>query len=222
LGPGGRGEDVTMASIHSAVALDVLPGREQAYLDWVRGCPRTLGPVYARTGIHRKVVLMAGRQVIAYYEADRPGAVEAAFATPEAAKEFAGTLGALLDPASAPAFFAEELCWEQPVAYQPRHVALKAHIRPGREAEYLDWARNGAVRQFDAVWRRAGIARKAVLVNGSTAIAYYHCRDSASVLDTFVQPEAHEAMKTNLGALLESNPGQAPAVFEEVFIWRRP
>lgn len=210
-----------MAQVHSAVALDVLPGREQAYLDWVRGCPRVLGPVYARTGIHRKVVLMAGRQVIAYYEADRAGAVEAAFSTPEAASEFAGTLGALLDPAAPPAFFAEELCWEQPVTYAPRHIALKARIKPGREAAYLDWARHGATPQFEAVWRRAGIARKAVLVNGNTAIAYYHCRDLASVLDTFAQPEAHAAMASNLGTLLESNPGETPAVFEEVFSWHR-
>jgi hypothetical protein len=210
-----------MTRIHTAVALDIRAGGEQSYLDWVRDCPRVLGGVYQRTGIRSKTVLMAGRQVIAYYESDMPGAVEAAFSTPEAAREFAGTLGALLDPASAPAFFREELCWEQPVRYPPIAMALKASIRPGRESGYLDWVHHGAVPQFEAVWRRADIARKAVLVNGSTAIAYYLCRDTASVLDTFAQPEAHQAMATNLGALLETNPGAAaPAVYEEVFTWR--
>lgn len=211
-----------MAIIRTALTMAVKPGSEPAYLDWLRGSIGALEPVYARTGVLSKAVMMAGPEIIALYEHDRPGAVEAAFAQPESAAMLAGRLGELLDPAVAPRGYESVLVWRNAVSYAPRHVALRLNIKPGTEAPYLDWAKNHATRQFDAVWRRFELGLKEVLISGTSVIAHYECRDSASVLATFGEPEAIEAMQTNLGPLLDLRPGAPMAPFEEVLTWRAP
>jgi antibiotic biosynthesis monooxygenase (ABM) superfamily enzyme len=207
-------------SIHrTAVALSVKPGCEAAYLDWLRACPRVLGGVYARTGIRKKAVVMSGPHVIAHYEADRADAVEAAFASPEAGAEFAGAFGQLLDPAVGPTMFHGVLAWSSPVTYAPRHVALRLDLKPGAEERYLEWVRERLTADFEGVWKRAELARKEVLVSGSKVIAYYQARDSASVLQTFAQPESIRALETTLGPLLDLDPTKPMQVYEEVFTW---
>lgn len=210
-----------MAIHRTAVALDLLPGAEPGYLDWVRGCLRTLGPVYARTGITRKAVVMSGRRVIAHYESDRPGAVEAAFASPEAGQEFAGALGKLVDFSSPPTTFHGVLHWDRAVDYAPKHVALTLKLKPGAEPAYLEWVRNRLVADFAGIWTRADLARKEVLMAGPRVIAFYEARDSASVLSTFAQPESARVMQNFLGALLDLDPSE-PAMqpYEEVFVWK--
>jgi len=209
-----------MATIRTALTMAVKPGSEPAYIDWLRGSIGALEPVYARTGIRSKALLMAGPRIMAVYEADRAGAVEAAFAEPESVAMLNGALGALLDPTVAPRSHDSALVWRAPVSYVPRHVALMLNIKVGQEAPYLDWVRNTATKQFEAVWRRHELALKEVLISGTSVIAHYECRDSGSVLATFGEPEAIEAMMTNLGPLLEYDPTQPVAVFEEVFTWR--
>jgi hypothetical protein len=209
-----------MGTYRTAVALAVRAGRERDYLEWLRDCPRTLGPVYARTGIAKKAVVMTGPQVIAHYEADRPGAVEAAFASPEAAAEFAGAFGRMLDPAVAPTTYQGVLSWDGPMSYAPRHVALTLEVKPGQEDRYLAWVRDELTRDFEGVWRRAELGRKEVLVSGRKVVAFYQARDSASVLQTFAQPEAVRAMQTTLGPLLDLDPSKPMPVYEEVFVWR--
>ncbi len=209
-----------MTIIRTALSMAVKPGSEAAYLDWLRGAVGALEPVYARTGVLSKAVMMAGPQIIAVYEHDRPGAVEAAFAQPESAEMMAGRLGALLDPAVAPAFYESLLLWRNPAGRADRHVALKLAIKPGTEAPYRDWARNAAARQFDVVWRRFELALKEVLISGTSVISHYECKDSASVLATFGEPEAIEAMQTNLGPLLDLQPGTPIAPYEEVLTWK--
>jgi hypothetical protein len=208
--------------IRTALALGVRPGSEQAYLDWLGSSMSALAPVYARTGIRSKAVMMAGQQLIAVYEADRPGAVDAAFAQPESLEMLSGRLGELLDPALAPRSYESVLTWRAPVAYTPRHVALMMNLKAGQGPAYLEWVRDTAVSQFEAVWRRFDLGLKEVLVNGESVIAHYECRDSASVLATFGEPEAVEAMTTNLGPLLDLDPAQPLAVFEEIFRWQVP
>jgi hypothetical protein len=208
-----------MAIIRTALTMAVKPGSEPAYLDWLRGSIGALEPVYARTGVLSKAVMMAGPQIIAVYEHDRPGAVEAAFAQPESAEMMAGSLGALLDPSVAPRFYESLLVWRNPAGKAARHVALRLAIKPGTEAPYRDWAKNAAARQFDAVWRRFDLALKEVLISGTSVISHYECRDSASVLATFGEPEAIEAMQTNLGPLLDLRPGEPITPFEEVLTW---
>jgi len=211
-----------MANIRTALTLAVRPGSEQDYLDWLRGSMSALAAIYARTGVRSKAVMMAGQQLVAVYEADRPGAVEAAFAQPESIEMLSGPLGALLDPAVAPRSYESVLTWRAPVAYSPRHVALIMNLKAGQGQPYLEWVRNTAVAQFEAVWRRFDLAVKEVLISGESVIAHYECRDSASVLATFGEPEAIEAMTTNLGPLLDLDPTQPLAVFEEVFSWQAP
>ena len=209
-----------MASVHTALTLTLKEGCEAGYHAWLAHDAPKLVPIFNRTGIRQKVVLMAGKYVIAYYDADRPGAVEAAFADPVAAAMMGGSLGQLLDFSAGMGTFTSELCWESPVDYKPRHVALILNIRKGQEGPYLNWVHHEATRQFDAVWRRFKLARKEVLVAGSQAMAFYRCKDSASVLATFGEPESVEAMSTNLGPLLDLDPNQPMAVYEQVFEWR--
>ncbi len=209
-----------MTEFRTALTLELLPGRKRPYLDWLAGSMPVLGPVYERTGIREKVVVMAGQKLIAHYEADRPGAVEAAFAEPEALELLAGPLAQLLDPSVGPRFYPGVLAWTMPVTYAPRHVALMLNTRAGQDVPYIDYVRDQFVRQFEAVWRRHELARKEVLVSGDSVIAYYECRNSASVLATFGEPEAIAAMNSTLGSMLELDPTRPPAVFEEVFVWR--
>jgi hypothetical protein len=211
-----------MTIIRTALTMAVKPGAESAYRDWLRDSISALEPVYARTGVLSKALMMSGPRIVAVYEHDRPGAVEAAFAQPESVAMLSGQLGALLDPAVAPRSYESLLVWRNPVTYSPRHVALALDIKAGTEETYRDWARNTATRQFDAVWRRFELGLKEVLISGTSVIAHYECRDSASVLATFGEPEAIEAMQTNLGPLLDLSPGDPIAPFEEVVTWRAP
>lgn len=211
-----------MAVIRTALTMAVKPGAESAYRDWLRDSISALEPVYARTGVLSKALMMSGPRIVAVYEHDRPGAVEAAFAQPESVAMLSGRLGALLDPAVAPRSYESLLVWRNPVSYSPRHVALTLDIKAGTEETYRDWVRNTATRQFDAVWRRFELGLKEVLISGTSVIAHYECRDSASVLATFGEPEAIEAMQTNLGPLLDLSPGDPIAPFEEVATWRAP
>lgn len=209
-----------MATFRTAVALDVHPGSEAGYLEWLRNSPRTLAPVYARTGVNRKAVVMSGRHVIAHYEADRAGAVEAAFASPEAATEFGGTLGRLVDFATPPRTYHGVLHWTRPVQYPKKHVALTLRLKAGAEPAYLAWVRDRLTPDFAGIWTDADIARKEVLVSERHVIAFYEARDSASVLSTFAQPKSLEVMQSFLGALLDPDPAAPAAPFEEVFVWR--
>jgi hypothetical protein len=162
---------------------------------------------------------MSGVHVIAHYESDRADAVEAAFASPEAGAEFAGAFGQLLDPAVGPAMYQGVLAWSSPVAYAPRHVALRLDLKPGAEERYLDWVRQRLTPDFEGAWKRADLARKEVLISGSKVIAFYQARDSASVLQTFAEPESVRALETTLGPLLDLDPAKPMAVYEEVFVW---
>jgi hypothetical protein len=211
-----------MPTYRTAVSLVLQPGAEDAYLHWVRNCLATLGPVYARTGIRRKAVVMSGRHVIAHYEADRAGAVEEAFASSEAAQEFAGPLGALVDFSQPPRTFHGVSHWDRPVSYSPTHVALTLRLKEGAEPAYLQWVREQLTPDFEQIWRDADLARKEVLVSDRHVVAFYEARDSASVLSTFAQPKSARVMETFLGALLDPDPAAPTAPFEEVFVWRGP
>jgi len=209
-----------MTKFRTALTLKVLPGREDAYLEWLTGSMPVLGPVFARTGICEKVVLMADQCLIAHYEADRPGAVEAAFSAPEAVELLAGPLAALLDPTVGPVFHPGVLAWTMPVNYSPRRVALMLSIKAGQEAAYLTWAQDHATQQCEAAWKRHELARAELLISERSVVAYYECRDSAGVLKTFREPELTAAMPANLGPLLELDAAQPLKVFDEIFIWR--
>ncbi len=208
-----------MSLIHSALKMAVKPGSEPGYRDWLANEATKLPPIFKRTGVRQKVVLMSGRHVIAYYKSDRPGAVEAAFADPVAAQMMQGSLGAVLDFSAGMTPFKSELNWDTPVDYSPTHVALVLKVKAGQEANYLNWVHDDATRQFDAVWRRFKLAHKEVLVSGSQAMAFYRCKDSASVLATFGEPESVKALSTNLGPLLDMDPNEPIAVYEQVFEW---
>jgi hypothetical protein len=208
-----------MTTVRTAVALDIKPGHEPDYVDWVLNCLRTLRPVYERTGITRKAVVMQGRHVIAHYESTRAGAVEEAFASPEAAQEFAGKLGSITDFSSPPQTFHGVLHWSRPVGYRPTHVALTLRLKAGAEQTYLDWVNGRLTADFEGIWRDADLARKEVLVSGRNVVAFYEARDSASVLSTFARPESARVMETFLGALLDPDPDRPMLPYEQVFAW---
>lgn len=209
-----------MAITRSVLTMSVLPGREAAYIDWLRGCPALLGPIYARTGVREKVVLISGQDLVVHYEADRPESVMEAFADPIAVAEMGGPLSTLLDSAVPPGFYSSELAWDGNSPDAQTHCALKLSIKPGQEESYLHWVHHGAVPQFEALWKRFGLARKEVLVSGRALVAFYRCIDSASVLATFGEPESIAAMSSNLGPLLEIDATKPMQVFEQVFVWR--
>jgi hypothetical protein len=195
------------------------PGSEPGYRAWLANDAPKLKPIFDRTGVKQKVVLMAGRHVISYYKSDRPGAVEAAFADPIAVGMMQGSLGALMDFSTGMTNFKSEFCWDCPVDYKPVHVALVLKIKAGQEAAYLNWVHHGLEPQFDAVWRRFKLAHKEVLVSGNQAMAFYRCKDSVSVLATFGEPESIAAMSGNLGPLLDLQASAPMAPFEQAYEW---
>lgn len=208
-----------MTLINSALTMAVKLGSESGYRAWLANDAPKLKPIFDRTGVKQKVVLMSGRHVIAYYKSDRPGAVEAAFADPVAVAMMQGSLGALLDFSAGMTNFKSEFRWDCQVDYQPTHVALLLKVKAGQEAAYLNWVHHGLQPQFDAVWRRFKLAHKEVLMSGNQAMAFYRCKDSTSVLGTFGESESIAAMNTNLGPLLDLQAGAPMAPFEQAYEW---
>ncbi|MFZ8985178.1 MAG: hypothetical protein ACO213_12970 [Steroidobacteraceae bacterium] len=211
-----------MTTIRTALTMAIQPGAEARYRTWLTGAIDELAILYARTGVLSKTVMVAGRTLISHYECERPDSVAQAFAQPEAVAMMNGPLSSLLDPTVPPAFYENLLTWRNPVNYVPIHAALMLNVKPGQEAAYRQWAQHGAAAQFDAVWRRHNIALKEILISGTSLISHYECRDHASILATFGEPEAAEAMATNLGPLLELDPTKPLEVFEEVLTWKAP
>lgn len=208
-----------MSKVHSVVSMKVKDGNEQAYLDWLNDDAPVLAKVFGRTGIHSKVVLMNGPYILAHYEADTAAAVGEAFQTPEAVAMLTGRLGALLDPAVPPNFFAEELRWTQEVSGPLQRAAIALNLKSGQESAYLDWVRNRARHQFHDLWSRYDIALKEVLVSGANVVSYYVIKDPSRILPSFGEPEAIAAMQQGLGNLLDIDETKPPAFFSEVFAW---
>lgn len=211
-----------MPVIRTALTMALQPGAEPGYREWLTGAIDELAVVYARTGVLSKTVMIAGNTLISHYEVEQPDSVAQAFAQPEAVAMLNGPLSRLLDFSVATEFYENLLTWRNNVNYVPVHAALMLGVKPGQESAYRDWARNGAAAQFDAVWRRHHIALKEILISGTKLISHYECRDHASILATFGEPEAAQAMATNLGPMLELDVNQPLQVFEEVLSWRAP
>ena len=208
-----------MSQHHIGVQMKVQDGKEKAYLEWLADDAPVLAKVFGRTGIHSKTVLMNGPYIIAHYGADTPAAVDEAFQTPEAVAMLTGRLGALLDPAFAPIFYAEELRWTKPVSGPMQRAAIALDLKPGQEANYLDWVRNRAKTQFDDLWGRFDIGLKEVLVSGGNVISFYEIKDPSRILPSFGEPEAIAAMQSDLGSMLDIAPDKPPAFFTEAFHW---
>ena len=209
-----------MSKHHIGVQMKVQAGNEQGYLSWLADDAPVLAKVFGRVGIHSKTVLMNGPYIIARYGADTPGALGEAFQSPEAVAMLTGRLGALLDPAFAPIFYAEELHWTKPVAGPLKRAAIALNLKPGQDANYLDWVRNRAKSQFNDLWSRFDIGTKEVLVSGGNVISYYEIKDPSRILPSFGEPEAIAAMQSDLGTMLDIAADKPPAFFSEVFHWQ--
>ncbi len=208
-----------MSRHHIGVQMKVKDGNEQTYLAWLADDAPVLAKVFGRVGIHSKTVLMNGSHIIAHYGADSPAAVGEAFQTPEAVAMLTGRLGALLDPTFAPIFYAEELRWTKAVPGPLQRAAIALNLKPGQEANYLDWVRNRAKAQFNDLWGRFDIATKEVLVSGSNVISFYEIKDPSRILPSFDEPEAIAAMQSDLGTMLDIAADKPPAFFTEAFHW---
>jgi hypothetical protein len=208
-----------MAKVHTMLSMKVKAGSEAAYRAWPASAIGELSKVFARTGIHEKVVMMSGQTVLAHYESDAPGAVEAAFQSPEATAMMAGSLGQMLDFSSPPVFYKEELCWESGVSGPLKRAAIALNLKAGQETRYLDWVRNRAKGQFDALWKRFDVARKEVLVNGLNVVSFYVIRDPSRILPSFGEPEAIAAMQADLGTILDIDATKPPLLCDEIFYW---
>lgn len=211
-----------MTIIRTALTMTLQPGAEAGYRQWLASAIDELAVVYARTGVLSKTVMLAGSTLISHYEVEKPDSVAQAFAQPEAVAMLSGPLARLLDLSVPSNFYENLLTWRNNVNYVPIHAALMLNVKPGQEAAYRAWAQNGAAAQFDAVWRRHDIALKEILISGTSLISHYECRDHASILATFGEPEAAQAMATNLGPMLELDVNKPLQVFEEVLTWRAP
>lgn len=209
-----------MNKVHTVISMKVADGNEQAYLSWLHDDAPVLARVFARVGIHSKVVMMNGSRLLAHYESDGPTAVAEAFQSPEAVAMLTGRLGALLDPSEPPCFYSEELRWTQSVAGPLQHAAIAMSLKPGQESAYLEWVRNTAKSQFADLWARYDIALKEVLVNGSNVVSYYIIKDPSRILPSFGEPEAIAALQGGLGSMLDINENRPPAFYSQVFVWR--
>ncbi len=208
-----------MSKVRTMLSMRVKAGSEAAYRAWPASAIGELAKVFARTGVHEKVVMMSGQTVLAHYESDASGAVEAAFQTPEAAAMMQGSLGQLLDFSSPPVFYREELCWESAVPGPMKRAAIALNLKAGQEARYLDWLRNRAKAQFGPLWSRFDIARKEVLVNGLNVVSFYVIRDPSRILPSFGEPEAIAAMQSELGTILDIDATKPPLLCDEIFYW---
>lgn len=209
-----------MSGARTALTLKVLPGQEPAYREWLAGSMAALAPVYERTGITAKSVLMAGPRIIAHYEASRGGAVEEALAAPESAALMAGPLAGILDPAVPATIYPEAFAWQVPVSYVPERAGLALTIRPGAADAYRAWLATTAQGQLEAIWERNGINRHDVLINGESVVAFYECSMRFNVLKAFREPEALVVLFTDLAPLLDLDPTMPMNLYEEVFFWQ--
>ena len=209
------------ATVRTAVTLRVQAGQEQAYRDWVAGSMATLGPVYERTGIRAKTVLMAGPRIIAHYEADSPGAFERAMAEPESVALMAGPLAGILDPAVPPVVYPEVFAWGVKPPWPIERAGLLLSIKPGQVQPYTEWLAAKAVGQLEPIWQRSDICRHDVLISGESVVAFYECKMRYNVLKAFREPEALAVLFTDLAPLLDLDPTMPMSLFEEAFHWHR-
>ena len=210
-----------MSAVCTAVTLRVQPGQEQAYRDWLAGSMATLGPVYERTGIRAKTVMMAGPRIVAHYEADSPGAFERAAAAPESVALLEGPLAGILDPSVPPVVYPELFAWGVAPPWPIERAALLLTIKPGQVEPYTEWLLGKAVGQLEAIWQRSDICRHDVLVNGESVVAFYECKMRYNVLKAFREPEALAVLFTDLAPLLDLDPTMPMSLFEEAFHWHR-
>lgn len=210
-----------MSAVCTAVTLRVRAGQEQAYRDWLAGSMATLGPVYERTGIRAKTVMMAGPRVVVHFEADSPGAIERAAAAPESVALREGELAGILDPAAPPVLYPELFAWGTAPPWPIERAALLLTIKPGQAQPYTDWLLGKAVGQLAAIWQRSDICRHDVLVNGENVVAFYECKMRYNVLKAFREPEALGVLFTDLAPLLDLDPTMPMSLFEEAFHWQR-
>ena len=209
------------AALCTAVTLRVRAGQEQAYREWLAGSMSTLGPVYERTGIRAKTVLMAGPRIIAHYEADGTGAFERAMAEPESVSLLEGPLAGILDPSAPPVVYPEVFAWGVKPPWPIERAGLLLSIKPGQFEPYSEWLRTKALGQLEAIWQRSDICRHDVLVNGESVVAFYECKMRYNVLKAFREPEALAVLFTDLAPLLDLDPTMPMSLFEEAFHWHR-
>jgi len=98
----------------AAIALNLKPGQETNYLDWVRNRAKSqFNDLWARFEIGTKEVLVSGSNVISFYEIKDPSRILPSFGEPEAIAAMQSDLGGMLDISAdkPPAFFTEQFHW---------------------------------------------------------------------------------------------------------------
>lgn len=98
----------------AAIALNLKPGQETNYLDWVRNRAKSqFTSLWARFEIGTKEVLVSGSNVISFYEIQDPSRILPSFGEPEAIAAMQSDLGGMLDISAdkPPAFFTEQFHW---------------------------------------------------------------------------------------------------------------
>lgn len=98
----------------AAIALNLKPGKEAAYLDWVRNRARgQFHDLWSRYDIALKEVLVSGGQVVSYYVIRDASKILPSFGDPEAIAAMQSGLGELLDISDTrpPMFFNQVFAW---------------------------------------------------------------------------------------------------------------
>lgn len=106
--------EVTGPLHRAAIALNLKPGKETEYLDWVHNRARgQFNDLWSRYDIALKEVLVSGGQVVSYYVIRDPARILPSFGEPEAIAAMQAGLGELLDISDSkpPMFFSEVFAW---------------------------------------------------------------------------------------------------------------
>jgi hypothetical protein len=204
-----------------AVVLRVKPGQEPAYREWLSGSLEVLEPVYARTGVVAKTVLMSGTRLIAHYECEEPDAFRRAMEEPESVGLLSGPLASVLALDEHPPVVHEEAsAWQVRPPGPTEHAGLVLSIRPGQEAAYRAWLASGVHAELEEIFARNDIYRHDVLLAGTSVVAFYECKSRFNVLKAFREPESLVMLMGQLAPILDLDPHTPLSLFQEVFAWR--
>jgi hypothetical protein len=107
-------QDVSGSLNCAAISMNLKPGKETAYLDWVRNSAKTqFNDLWARYDIALKEVFVCGSKVVSYYVIKDPSRILPSFGEPEAIAALQTGLGELLDidENKPPTFYSQVFTW---------------------------------------------------------------------------------------------------------------
>jgi hypothetical protein len=170
-----------------------------------------LDPILRRHAINELTVLQQGPETIVHCEASSQQALKNFLDDPEV-DTFLHIGG---NPMSEEIFVWQEAEWGPSV-----RSALNLTLQEGKEDQYRAWlADKDVLRRLELCWRRNGVWRHDVLLQGTAVIAYYETETIHGVAKAFREPEALEMLLQELSALLVLDPYVPILTFYATYEW---